>query len=283
MTGPGFAAHILQLWDFQDPAASQARFTAAADAEPDGPRRRSLLTQVARAQGLQEAYEAGHATLDAVGDPADLADEPAVRALLERGRLHNSGGDPPAAVPLFHAAYQRAVSAGLVGLAADAAHMLAIVLPKEQHEQWARRGLAIAEGSVDPLAVRMRAALLNNLGWTYADDGRWAEALDLFEQAVDERRRAGDRPGLHIARWTTARALRALGRYDEALAELRELAGTPEGADDDHVAEEIAETSGPLRVPPRRGRTAPESPGPGPLADACQVVGSCRSCQTSGS
>jgi len=34
--------------------------------------------------------------------------------------------------------------------------------------------------------------------------------------------------------------LRALGRHAEALAELRELAGTPEGAEDNYVSTEIA-------------------------------------------
>ena len=37
------------------------------------------------------------------------------------------------------------------------------------------------------------------------------------------------------------RTLRTLGRYDEALALMRELAADPVGADDDDVHEEIAE------------------------------------------
>jgi tetratricopeptide (TPR) repeat protein len=241
MTDLPFAARVLALWNFRDPAESQVRFAAAADQEADSASRQSLLTQVARAQGLQERYAEGHATLDALGDPAELADEPGVRVLLERGRLHNSGGEPATAVPLFQAAYERAVGAGLPGLAADAAHMMAIALPKEEHEEWTHRGLVAAEDSDDPLAVRMRAALLNNLGWTYADDERWVDALGLFERAIDARRDAGDAWGLHVARWTRARALRALGRYDEALVELRALAATEEGADDAHVHDEIAE------------------------------------------
>ncbi len=250
MTDRSFAERVLALWDFRDPAGSQVRFTEAADTEPDQQLRQALRTQVARTQGLQEAYAAGHATLDGLGDPADLADEPAVRALLERGRLYNSAGEPPTAVPLFQAAYERAAAAGLIGLAADAAHMLAIALPREQHELWARRGLAIAQGSADPLAIRMRAALLNNLGWTYADEDRWADALPLFEQAVDVRRGAGDGWGLHVARWTVARALRALGRHQQALAELRELAATADGAGDTHVAAEIAANEQAVATPP---------------------------------
>jgi tetratricopeptide (TPR) repeat protein len=240
MTDLGFSQRIIDMWDFRDPAASQLRFTEAAAAEPDPAHRQSLLTQVARAHGLQKSLEAGHATLDSLGDPAALADEPGVRALLERGRLHNSGGDPVAAVPLFRAAFDRAEPAGLIGLAADAAHMLAIALPKEEREEWVRRGIAIAEGSDDPLATRMIAALLNNLGWDYADGGRWAEALDLFEQAIDARLRTSDPYAIHVARWTRARALRALGRHGEALADLRALAATDVGAGDPYVAEEIA-------------------------------------------
>jgi len=241
MTDLAFPRRVLDLWDFRDPVGSQLRFADAAETEPEEAHRYSLLTQVARAQGLQGEYEAGHATLDSLGEPAALDDEPGARALLERGRLHNSAGDPQAAVPLFRLAFDRAQRAGLVGLAADAAHMLAIALPPEQHEEWARRGMAIAEGSDDPLATRMTAALLNNLGWTYADDERWAEALDLFDQAIEVRRQTGDPHALLVARWTRAMALRQLGRYEEALADLRELAATKEGASDPYVAEEIAE------------------------------------------
>jgi tetratricopeptide (TPR) repeat protein len=237
------AEQVLRTWDFTDPAGSRARFEQAAAAEPDEARRQVWLTQVARTHGLQGAYDEGHAALDALGDPAGLGAEPAVRALLERGRLRNSAGDPAGAVPLFRAAYDQAVSAGLIGLAADAAHMLAIALPADQHQEWAGRGMALADGpggAADPLARTMLAALLNNLGWTYADAGRWAEALPLFDRAVQLRQERGVAEPLLAARWARARALRALGRYTEALTEQRELAATPEGADDEYVSAEIA-------------------------------------------
>jgi tetratricopeptide (TPR) repeat protein len=230
---------VLRLWDFTDPAGSEARFAAAADAEPDPVRRQVLVTQLARAQGLQEAFDKGHATLDGLGDVDRLAEEPAVRCLLERGRLANSAGDPAAAAPLFERAYHRAAAAGLAGLAVDAAHMVAIAVP-DRHQEWFDRGMAAADGSADPLARRMVAALLTNLAWSHADAGRWAEALPLFDRAVQVRREVADAEGLHVARWCRARAWRALGRHDEALAELRELAGTPDGAADPYVADEIA-------------------------------------------
>src|SRR3954447_17289125 len=165
---------VLRLWDFRDPAGSQRRFDEALRTTGDPVQAQVLRTQVARAQGLQGDFTGGHASLDALSN-ANAA-EPAVRVLLERGRLFNSAGEPDAAAPLFRHAYDRALVTDLDGLAVDAAHMLAIVLPPEEHEEWARRGLDLAEESDDPLARSLIPALLNNLGWTYADEGRWDDA-----------------------------------------------------------------------------------------------------------
>jgi len=130
VTSHSLAARVLAIWDFADPAGSLARFADAAEKEPDPAGRQTMLTQVARAQGLREAFEAGHLVLDCLGDPAELPDEPGTRALLERGRLFHLAGDPDRAVPLYQAAYDRAVAGTLTGLAVDAAHMLAIALPE---------------------------------------------------------------------------------------------------------------------------------------------------------
>jgi tetratricopeptide (TPR) repeat protein len=249
MTDHALTTRVLSTWDFSDPAGSLERFTAAAAAEPERDARQVMLTQAARAHGLLDDFAAGDAILDGLGEASELGDEPAARALLERGRLRNSGGDPAAAVPLFEAAYERAETSGLRGLAADAAHMLAIAAPVADQEQWARRGLAIADdASGDPLALRMRAAIMNNLAWTYAEADDWAEALPLFEGAVTLREEAGDAGPLHFARWCRGRALRGVGRYDEALAEQRALADSPEGAGDRDVAEEIAENEKALQA-----------------------------------
>lgn len=241
------SSEILRLWDFGDPATSERRFAEAADTETDPVRRQVFRTQLARAQGLQGRYTDANATLDAVAKETTAGDgppggrEPGARVLLERGRVRNSSGDPSGAGPLFRQAYERAVAAGLDGLAVDAAHMLAIVLPAEEHEQWARTGLRLAERSADPLARSLIGALLNNLGWTHANRDDWTSALGLFERALAARRAEGDPSKIHVARWTRARAWRALGQYEDAIAELRALAATPEGATDPYVAEEIAE------------------------------------------
>jgi tetratricopeptide (TPR) repeat protein len=242
VTGYEFAARVIALWDFDDPAGSRARFVDAAGKEPDPAGRQAMLTQVARTHGLSESFEAGHVVLDRLGDPAELSDEPGTRALLERGRLYHLAGDPERAVPLYQAAYERAAAAALSGLALDAAHMVAIALPElAQQEEWTRRGLSIAAGSADPLVPGMVAALLTNLGWRYADEDRWASALDLFDQAVHVRlASAADARTLHGARSDRATALRAVGRHEEALTELRQMVATPEGAADPYVIEEIA-------------------------------------------
>jgi tetratricopeptide (TPR) repeat protein len=225
---------ILPLWDFDDPAESRARFETVAAV---------VRTQIARSHGLAGEFEHAHRVLD---ETAEVEGEARIRVLLERGRLFRSAGDPSIAAPLFLQAYQQALEHGLAGLAADAAHMLAIALPDE-HEQWALRGLAAAEGSDEPLALAMAGALLNNLGWTLADADRWEEAYSLFDQAVAVRAKVAEtlggeaaRKSYHVARWARARAARALGHHDAALAELRELAATGIGAADPYVAEEIA-------------------------------------------
>jgi len=63
----------------------------------------------------------------------------------------------------------RAVAGTLTGLAVDAAHMLAIALPElAGQEEWTRRGLALADGSTDPLVpgiVSMADCLWGAISW----------------------------------------------------------------------------------------------------------------------
>lgn len=241
------SAEVLALWDFDDPAGSRARFVAAAGSETDPGRRRVWLTQAARAHGLAEEYAEAHAVLDGLEGSGSAVRESGRgaaedgRVALERGRVLRSSGDVDGSIPLFRKAFDDSVAAGERGLAADAAHMLAIVLPDE-HEQWARRGLEVAEGSDDPLAWAMTGALLNNMGWKLADEEKWAEAYELFDRAVGARVRVAETVAgkagagaLQAARWCRARAARALGRNEEALAELREL-----DQSDPYVQEELS-------------------------------------------
>jgi len=242
---------IAELWDFDRPDVSEERFRAALVAAT-GSDALVLRTQLARALGLRRRFEEAAAELDAVPDNGD----PLVRTYreLERGRVLNSGGDPDGARAHFLTALAEAEAAGLDHLAADAAHMMAIVEPGEAQLPWAERALAIASASADPRARRWIGSVSHNLGWTLHGLGRHEEALAVWrraltfreeqfreEQSREEqfREEHGDAGALHIAQWTVARGLRSLGRYEEALAIQRDLAGRVDS--DGYVREELGE------------------------------------------
>src|SRR4051812_43796682 len=94
-----------RLWDYDRPEATEQAFreilprASGMDAESY---RLELLTQIARAQGLQRRFDDAHRTLD--GIEASLAKTPIrvrLRYLLERGRVLNSASKPDEAKPLF--------------------------------------------------------------------------------------------------------------------------------------------------------------------------------------
>jgi tetratricopeptide (TPR) repeat protein len=235
---------IDKLWDYSDPAGSESRLRDAAVAAGDESSRLELLTQVARAQGLQHRFAEAHATLDGVKPKLDGASAGArVRYLLERGRVYNSSGAPEQARPLFVEAWDGARQAGLDNLAVDAAHMLAIIETGEAAVAWNERAMALAESSCDASTRRWLGPLYNNLGWTWHDRGDLERALELFEKAQAWHETHGNGRTQLIARWSVARTLRSIGRIEEALAIQRqllaecELAGSPDG----FVYEELAE------------------------------------------
>lgn len=196
-----------ELWDFSDPAASEARLRAAAAHETDAATRAELQTQVARALGLQERFAEADAVLDAVAIEDNAV---AARAALERGRVRNSAGDAEAAVPYFLAAVDAASGAGLTFLQVDALHMLAIA-DADQAEEWTAAALGALDDVDDARTLRWRVSLHNNAGWRLFDAGRPEAAVASFETARDA-----------AARWGTAQQVLWA---DEALAEARAALG----------------------------------------------------------
>ena len=232
-------------WDFDRPADSEARFRRALSTMSEGSAARlELLTQIARAEGLQREFAAAHATLDAVERGLTGApDRVTVRYLLERGRVFNSSRQPDKAVPLFSEALARAQAAHEDFLAIDAAHMLGIASPGAERLAWNLEAVGLTERTSDARAKRWLASLYNNIGWTYHERGEYATALDYFENALPAWEARGDPRGVRVARWTIARAYRSLGRYDEALALQRRLAHEAEATNepDGYVYEELGE------------------------------------------
>lgn len=232
------------LWDFSDPALSEARFReAVANAESED---EALIfrTQVARALGLQRRFDEAHSVLDSIAANAKRPSaEVRVRIDLERGRVHNSSSDRETALPCFAEALDAAAVAGLDALAVDAAHMLGIVEPGEAGERWTRRAVDMADASSDPKARRWRGSLLNNLGWSRFAAGDASDALRCFEAALAARIEAGSPEPIRVARWCVARAQRELGRVSEAMETQASLHAEYREADESSgfVEEELGE------------------------------------------
>jgi tetratricopeptide (TPR) repeat protein len=180
-----------------------------------------LLTQIARAQGLQRRFDQAHATLDeaaALLEPGLVVSR--VRYLLERGRVFNLASDKQQASPLFDEAWRVARDVGEDFYAVDAAHMLGICEPPESALAWNERALELAEKSPQPRAKGWLGSLYNNIGWTYHDLGRFEQALEMFTRALEYWQKQPQPDRLRIARWTVARATRSLGRFHEAVLPL---------------------------------------------------------------
>lgn len=237
-----------QLWNYDQPAQTEARFRdllPAAAAGPDRAYHAELLSQIARAQGLQGHFAEGHATLDeAEAMLADTGSVARIRCLLERGRLFRSARvEPKKALLLFRRAWIQGIAAGHEEYAVDAAHMLGIAEPEpETRLSWNLKALEVAEES--PRARRWLGSLYNNIGWTYAEDGQYEEALAIFEKGVTFREEQGAPGPLRIARWAVAKMHRLLGRAEEALALQEALLTEAEeaGAPDGFIHEELGES-----------------------------------------
>lgn len=222
------------VWDFNDLDLSERRFQALVADERTAAGRAGLLSQLARIHGLRGDFAAGQrvlATAEGLGGAERWV-------LIERGRLLRSSGDGASALPLFEAAFERASAADDSFLAADAAHMAALV---EDVETWTARGI---ERTHDGPGRYWLAPLLNNLGWARYEAGDFERALDAFTQALAARSEDEQQPfEREIARFAVAKALRALGRIDEATAQL-ELAvawATEAGVETPLIRQELAE------------------------------------------
>lgn len=233
------------LWDYNQPAATEARFRALLPQLADEPARHAeLLTQIARTQGLQRQFDAAHVTLDQV--QAMLATAPArvrIRYLLERGRVFNSAGKVAEARPLFLEAWERAQAAAEDFHAIDAAHMMGIIEPTAEQRRWNRLALALTEQTADQRAKKWLGSLSNNLGWSYFDEGDYTTALDCFTKALAAREAQGNAGQIRIARWCVAKTWRMLGQVTEALTMQQALLAETQqlGEPDGYVSEELGE------------------------------------------
>ena len=233
------------LWDYSNPHQTENRFREILLQVPEeNVAYLELLTQIARAQGLQQKFDRAHQTLDQVERRlGKYSSRAKVRYLLERGRALNSSGHTEEARPLFEQALDMAYELSEDFYAVDALHMLAIVAPPAASLDLNLRAIQLAESSHQPKARQWLASLYNNTGWSYHERGQYESALAMFEKAEAARKSQGRLTELRIAQWCVARALRSLGRVEEALS--RQVALKEEyevvSQKDGFVFEEIAE------------------------------------------
>jgi tetratricopeptide (TPR) repeat protein len=231
------------LWNYSDPAASEARFRDA-QAGAEGDDALILRTQIARALGLRKRFDDAARELDAVQARLEQAGpEVAVRHALERGRWLRSSGRPADSVVWFERAFERAQAARLERLAGDALHMVALaVATLDERIAWNRRTIDYARQASDPKARGWEAPALNNIGSDLREAGRFDESLAAFREALAAYERTGRADGIRFARWQVANVLRLQGRHGEALAQQLALErdAAAAGQPDPYVYDELA-------------------------------------------
>lgn len=231
------ADRLRPLWDFDDLDVSEERFRAQLELETTDAGRAEVLTQLARVEGLRDRFE----ECDALLMEAETLGGAEARVLLERGRRERSSGRPGAGLANFERAFEVAQASDDEVLAVDAAHMLAIV---DDGEAWTARAVEIAAGSDDPGVRYWLGPLYNNIGWSRYEAGDAAGALEAFELALAARERDDPRPyPRELGRYAVGKALRALGRPEEAAAALEQCVAwaAAEGVEDGWFHEELAE------------------------------------------
>lgn len=228
-----------RIWDFADPMGSERRMREILQSTEEVHERAELLTQIARAQGMQGNVPEAHDLLCSAEEILPREKTRAhIRIELERGRLHNMSKSRKEAKQHFTQALTVADALGDDELAVDAMHMIAIAEKPEKAIQWNQRAIERASASNSPRARRWLGSLHNNLGWTKFEMGLPEEALHHFQRALAYREEKRHIRQIQIARWAIARVLRELGRHDEALEIQLDLAQY--GPEDAFVYEELA-------------------------------------------
>ena len=235
------------LWDYDDPSSTEAKFRELLARSQNSQHQSyhvQLLTQIARAEGLQRKFEEAHHTLNEAESLLDAADaRTRIRYLLERGRVFNSSGQLAKARPFFLQAWELASSAHEDFYAVDSAHMMAIVEPQPNKMDWNLKALEVADASSETLVKRWRGSLYNNIGWDYFELKEYERALEAFKQALQAREQAEQISETRVAKLCIAKTLRVLNRVNEAIKIQETLLEEYEksGHQDGYVHEEMAE------------------------------------------
>ncbi len=219
---------VRPLWNFQDPAASEARFRQE-QGQVDSEKSLILETQIARTYGLRGDWNRAREILREVKNHLN-ADSPEVnvRHDLELGRTYASPAHKPEqltkeakgiARALYMNAFEIAKSNGLHFLAVDALHMMTMVdQDPDDQIRWNKMALEYMEASKDVDALSWEGSLRNNLGYAYSLQDLHDDAIKEYEKSRTLAASAGKIFAERIARWMIAKSLRLKGNLNEALA-----------------------------------------------------------------
>lgn len=292
------AEQILMVWDVANASEAEYRFKklaekiASADSDTESTNiekttiafvkrmeKAQVLTQLARSVGLQDRFEEAYSLLDqaeAIWDK--FKNQPQendtnhsisvlfVRINIEKGRIHNSSGQPQQAIPFFRTACYEAQKYPkdpvLRYLLIDALHMLAIAAPSvTDKSKYADLGIKIAENeNSDQRVKNWLGPLLNNAAWDAVDNGRFEDAISLFQRAVvirkgsvdqldnaqitsltsEDMKKAKDKrvTAWKIARWSVGHAQILAGKDADALSTLSNI--LEDGMDGPAIREDLA-------------------------------------------
>jgi Tfp pilus assembly protein PilF len=237
---------INKLWNFSSPKTSRDTFLKTIETHSSKPLYvLELQTQIARTYGLESNFEKSHEVLDKIENQLEKSDSVVkARYHLERGRTYNSAGLKKEARSEFQKAYNVALAVKNDYLTIDAAHMIAIVEQDfEQQKKWTFIAINLAKKTEDKSAQKWEGSLLNNWGWSLFEKEHYEDALQAFMGAEEFYSQFGSQSQQLIAKWTVARCLRALKKYNQAISIQKNLESTWEklGTTDPYVYEELGE------------------------------------------
>ncbi len=240
-TQPSELPNFDRLWNYADPATTEAGFRKILPAAQSSGNRQylvELLTQIARAQGLQNHFDDANTTLD----QAERLLRPEMqvartRYLLKRGRVLNSAGQSDKSLSFFHQAAETARNCGAVGYEIDALHMLGIAEANpEDRLKWNLEAIDLTRRN--PTQQGWLYALYNNTGETCLAMKNYHQALKQFQNLVDLDLKQGKEPDVYAIK-DVGKCLRLLGRYDEAIEILRRVESKHNGFVNEQLAEAL--------------------------------------------
>jgi len=213
------------LWNYAHPDSSEVAFkeilpllTHTDEFAIDVQYEPELLTQIARAQGMQGKYdEAFHTLQQADSLLSERTPKAKMRYLLEKGRLLNSSGKTELSIPVLEEAYHFGAEKHFDLYQLDAALLLSSITLSQQKTDWVRKAVQLARTSTDPRCQNQLGSIYKSTAWSYFYLKDYYHAQEMFHKALDWHETNSDSTETLVDRWAIGHCLRALFKFDEAL------------------------------------------------------------------